>query len=85
MEKNMSEPEVNYSDMIAAAKKESPSEYQDVFNRLMMDKVAAAVEAERINVAQNFFNKEEPSEEDETINNEDESNEDIEATAGSEG
>ncbi len=81
----MSEPEVNYSDMIAAAKKESPSEYQDVFNRLMMDKVAAAVEAERINVAQNFFNKEEPSEEDETINNEDESNEDIEATAGSEG
>ena len=81
----MSEPEVNYSDMIAAAKAESPSEYQDVFNRLMMDKVAAAVEAERINVAQNFFNKEEPSEEDETINNEDESNEDIEATAGSEG
>lgn len=81
----MSEPEVNYSDMIAAAKAESPSEYQDVFNRLMLDKVAAAVEAERINVAQNFFNKEEPSEEDETINNEDESNEDIEATAGSEG
>ena len=81
----MSEPEVNYSDMIAAAKAESPSEYQDVFNRLMLDKVAAAVEAERINVAQNFFNKEEPSEEDETTNNEDESNEDIEATAGSEG
>lgn len=80
----MSDTELNYSDMIAAAKKESPSEFQDVFNRMMLDKVAAAVEAERVNVAQNFFNKEEPSVEDETINNEDESNEDTEATAGSE-
>lgn len=81
----MSEPEYNYADMIAAAKAESPSAYQDVFNSMMLDKVSAAVEAEKINVAQNFFNKEqESSEEDETTNNEDEPNEDTEATAGSE-
>lgn len=85
----MSDTEINFSDMIAAAKAESPSEFQDVFNRMMLDKVAAAVEAEKVNIAQSFFNNEtqteqESSEEDESINNEDKSDEDTEATAGSE-
>ncbi len=52
----MSDVQINVSDMIAAAKAESPSDFQTAFNSIIIDKVAAALEAKRQEVAQNYFN-----------------------------
>lgn len=52
----MSDVQINVSDMIAAAKAESPSDFQTAFNNIIVDKVAAALEVKRQEVAQNYFN-----------------------------
>lgn len=53
------------SDMIRFAAENNPVAFQDAFERAIADKVVAAVDAKRIEVAQNYFapsyqNTEEP-------------------------
>jgi hypothetical protein len=54
----MSETTFTIADMIRATRDESPSEFQAAFNQLIVGKVADAVEAERITVAQTYFGDE---------------------------
>lgn len=51
----MSENTFTIADMLRAARDESPSEFQSAFNQLIVTKVADAVDAERITVAQAYF------------------------------
>lgn len=70
------------SGIIAAAKAQSPSDFQSAFNSLMLDKIATAVELKKAEVAQSFFKTDdETSATDEQEENPDEN---IEASAGSE-
>lgn len=77
----MSDKEYTISDMIGAATAGSPSDFQTAFNSNVMDRVAAAIEAKKIEVAKNYFNYEDPVET-ETVEQEEESNEDTETAAG---
>lgn len=65
--------DVNVSELIQQAKDEKASDFQTTFNNLMLDKVAAAIEAKRQEVAKAFFapEQEEQDEPEEVDNNED--------------
>lgn len=70
--------EVNVSDLIQQAKDDKASDFQTTFNNLMMDRVAAAIQAKRQEIAQSFFTPgQDESEEQEEAN----TDEDTEATA----
>lgn len=77
----MSDKEYTISDMIGAAAAGSPSDFQTAFNATVLDKVAAAIEAKKVEIAKNYFNYEDAVETD-TAEQEEESNEDTEAAAG---
>lgn len=83
----MSDVQISVSDMIAAAKAESPSDFQTAFNSLIIDKVAAALEAKRQEVAQDYFNTsaEQSAEEQEVDPNEEPETNTVENSDGSEG
>lgn len=93
----MSDKEYTIADMINTARGESPSEFQNAFNAVMMDKVQAAVELQKSLVAQKFFNHEQQDQEseqsDETsedgeseqLTQEDETDEDTEPNSENEG
>lgn len=90
----MSDKQYTIDDMIGAATKESPSEFQSAFNSLVLDKISDAIQAKKIEVAKNYFNYEDESEEgseeetsaeSDTDDNEETSDENIEATAGKDG
>ena len=86
----MSDKQYTISDMIGAAKDESPSDFSSAFNALVLDKIQDVIQAKKIEVAQNYFNYEDESEEvpaDEvaaTDENEGNTDENTEATAGEE-
>lgn len=90
----MSDKQFTIDDMIGAAGKESPSEFQTAFSALVLDKISDAIQAKKIEVAKNYFNYEENPAEDseeettaelETDEDEETPNENIEATAGESG
>lgn len=92
----MSDKQFTIDDMIGAASKESPSEFQAAFNSIVLDKISDAIQAKKIEVAKNYFNYEDESEEDsaeqntetaelETDQDEETRDEDTEATAGEDG
>lgn len=88
----MSDKQFTIDDMIGAASKESPSEFQSAFNALVLDKISDAIQAKKIEVAKNYFNyEEEPGEdsdttaESETDEDEETPDENTEATAGEDG
>ncbi len=90
----MSDKQFTIDDMIGAASKESPSEFQAAFNSIVLDKISDAIQAKKIEVAKNYFNYEDESEEGseeetsaelDTEDNEETSDENIEATAGKDG
>lgn len=74
----MSDINLTVTDVIQAAQAQSPSDFQSAFNSLMMDKIAAAIEVKRTEVAQNYFNTDNETSEEQP---EDQSNENTEATA----
>jgi hypothetical protein len=77
----MSDKEFTIADMISAAKGESPSEFQSAFDALVVDKVAAVVDAAKLEVAKNYFNTDdEQSAEQQEVT----TDENTEASAGSE-
>jgi len=80
MEKNMSDVNYTVSDMVQAAGEQSPSDFQSAFASIMLDKIAASVEAKIIEIAKNDFNYEDAEET--SAEQEEESNEDTEAAAG---
>ena len=53
--------DVTSLDLLAAAADQKPSDFEAVFDRLMADRVVAAIDARKIEVAQSIFN--EPEEE----------------------
>ncbi len=88
----MSDKQFTIDDMIGAASKESPSEFQSAFNALVLDKISDAIQAKKIEVAKNYFNYEEEPDEDsdttaelETDEDEETPDENTEATAGEDG
>lgn len=83
----MSDKQFTIDDMINAAQAESPSDFQSAFASVVLDKIADAVNAKKIELAQNYFNYEdapEASEEESEEEQEETNDEDTEATAGSE-
>ena len=89
----MSDKQFTIDDMIGAANKESPSEFQTAFNALVLDKISDAIQAKKIEVAKNYFNYEEdpvedseqaPAAELDTDEDEETPNENIETAAGTE-
>lgn len=79
----MSEKEYTINDMVKAAGQESPSEFGDAFASAMLDRIAASIEAKKIEVAKNYFNYEDPEA---TVSDdtEEEPNEDTETVTGTE-
>ena len=83
----MSDVQFTIADMVRSARGENPSEFQTAFDAIILDKIAAAVETKKADIAQNYFNADETEEEEEssdTVTNEEDSNENTEATAGTE-
>ena len=82
----MSDVQFTIADMVRSARGENPSEFQTAFDAIILDKIAAAVETKKADIAQNYFNADETEEEEssDTVTNEDDSNENTEATAGTE-
>lgn len=62
----MTDKQYTIQDMIGAAKDESPSDFNDAFNSLVLDKIADVIQAKKIEVAQNYFNYTDESEEQES-------------------
>lgn len=82
----MSDVQFTIADMVRSARGENPSEFQTAFDTIILDKIAAAVETKKADIAQNYFNADETEEEEssDTVTNEEDSNENTEATAGTE-
>ena len=75
------------SDMIDSAARGSPSDFQTAFKDLVLDKIAAAIDQKRIEVAQNYFSPdegEETEEQDTTEDNEENTDENNETDSGNE-
>lgn len=87
----MSDKEFTIQDMVGAISNESPSEFQNAFADLVLDKIAAAVDAKRQEVAQNYFNTasdesaEETEEEQAGEDNEENTDENTQEPVGEEG
>ena len=89
----MSEKQFTIADMIGSVNQESPSDFQTAFHSIILDKIRDAIEAKKIEVAQNYFNYEDESEEEQPEgeaqhsddSNEGTNDEDTEATAGKDG
>lgn len=75
----MSEPTYTVNDMVQAAGEESPSNFQSAFASIMLDKIADAIEAKKVEIAKNYFNYDDAEET--SVEQEEEPNEDTEATA----
>ncbi len=82
----MSDVQFTIADMVRSARGENPSDFQSAFDAVILDKIAAAVETKKADIAQNYFNADETEEEEssDTVTNEEDSNENTEATAGTE-
>lgn len=78
----MSDKQFTIQDMIGSVNQESPSEFQNAFNDLILDKIAAAVDAKKQEVAQNYFNNVSDEEEHTDEENEEITDEDTETTVG---
>jgi hypothetical protein len=76
----MSDPQYTIADMVHAAGNDSPSDFQDAFASVVLDKIADAIDAKKIELAKNYFNYEDP--EDTSVEQEEEPDEDTEAAAG---
>lgn len=84
--------EFTISDMIDSANRSSPSDFQSTFNNVLLDKIAAAIEQKRLEVAQTYFSSGEESEDidtesednETTEDNEENTDEDTETTDGNE-
>jgi len=58
------EDKYNISDLIAATIDQKPSDFESIFNDMLIDKITSAVELKKIEVAQSMFNNTvEPQEE----------------------
>lgn len=76
----MSDPQYTIDDMVNAARNDSPSEFQSAFASVVLDRVADAIEAKKLDIAKNYFNYEDA--EDTSVEQEEAPNEDTEAAAG---
>ena len=77
----MSEREFTIQDMISAAISQTPSEFQNAFNSVILNKVADNIAAQKEIVAKDYFNKfsdDDQVEEDEEDDLENESSDDQE-------
>lgn len=72
------------SDMIDAANRASPSEFQNAFKDLVLDKIGLAIDAKRAEVAQNYFSPDEGEETEINNDNEEDTDEDTETDSGNE-
>lgn len=89
----MADRQFTIADMIGAVNQESPSDFQAAFHSLVVDKIHDAINAKKIEIAQNYFNYEDESEEEveteeensDADSNEGTNDEDTEATAGKDG
>jgi len=68
----MTDTVLTVQDMIKAASQGSPSGFEDAFNSMLMPKIAAALDAKRTEVAQNYF---EPQQADTEVEDQDENTE----------
>lgn len=75
----MSDTQLTVADMVKAASAESPSDFQDAFASVMLDKIADAIEAKKVEIAKNYFNYEDA--EDTSVEQEEEPNENTETAA----
>ena len=73
----MSEKQFTIDDMVVAAHNDSPSDFQSAFASVVLDKIADAIEAKKVELAKNYFNYEDADAE-----QEEEPHEDTEEAAG---
>ena len=66
-------------DMVTAARNDSPSDFQSAFASVVLDRIADAIDAKKIEIAKNYFNYEDA--EDTSVEQEEDPNEDTEAAA----
>jgi len=73
----MSDKQFTIADMIGAVNDESPSNFQAAFNSILLDRIHDAINSKKIEIAKNYFNYEDETEEEENLNepSESESNE----------
>jgi hypothetical protein len=88
----MTDKQFTIADMIGAVNDESPSGFQAAFNSLVLDKIQDAISAKKAEIASNYFNYEDETEEEEDTeeetsdaeSNEGTDDEDTETVAGKE-
>ena len=80
MEKIMSDKQFTIDDMVVAAHNDSPSDFQSAYATVMLDKIADAIEAKKIELARTYFNYEDAEET--SAEQEEEPHEDTEEAAG---
>lgn len=71
--------DLTIDDMVAAARNDSPSDFQNAFADVVLDRIADAIEAKKLDIAKNYFNYEDA--EATSVEQEEAPNEDTEATA----
>lgn len=79
--------EFTISDMVDSAARGSPSDFQSAFKDLILDKISAAIDQKKIEVAKNYFSPEkgeETEEQDTTEDNEENTDENTETDSGNE-
>ena len=76
----MSEKQFTIDDMVVAAHNDSPSDFQSAFASVVLDKIADAIEAKKVELAKNYFNYEDAEEA--SAEQEEEPHEDTEEAAG---
>jgi len=76
----MSDKEFTIDDMVVAAHNGSPSDFQSAYATVMLDKIADAIEAKKIELARTYFNYEDAEET--SAEQEEEPHEDTEEAAG---
>jgi len=76
----MSDPQYTIDDMVNAARNDSPSDFQSAFASVVLDKIADAIEAKKVELAQNYFNYEDA--ENTSVEQEEEPDENTETAAG---
>jgi hypothetical protein len=71
--------DLTIDDMVVAARNDSPSDFQTAFADVVLDRIADAIEAKKLDIAKNYFNYEDA--EQSSAEQEEVPNEDTEATA----
>jgi len=73
--------DITVSDLVGHAAEGQPEQFRSTFDQLIMDKIGAALEVKKQEVAASYFNSAAPEDSEDTITDEEENGQDTETDA----